>query len=150
MGDTHFRVLLVDLNDAELRSAEDDMKFRTFDVPAELMVGSVYPLFDHIADCVAQFVVDERLQKEHLSLGFTFSFLCRQVSLTNAILESWSKGFKCDDALGQNVAQLLADALAKRKDVDVDCVAVINDTTGEVVGDSDVSVPLLKRLSSSL
>ena len=123
-------MLLVDLNEAN-PGTEDGMTFRTFDVPAELMVGSVYPLFDHIANCVARFVVDEGLQKEHLPLGFTFSFLCRQVSLTNAILESWSKGFKCDDAMGQNVAQLLSDALAKRKDVDVDCVAVINDTTGE-------------------
>lgn len=118
--------------DASTPGTEDGMTFRTFDVPAELMVGSYQGLFDHIADCVAQFVVDEGLQEEHLPLGFTFSFLCRQVSLTNAVLESWSKGFKCDDALGQNVAQLLTDALSKRKDVNVECVAVINDTTGEV------------------
>lgn len=129
LGGTHFRVLLVDLDETR-PNVEDGMTFRTFNVPAELMVGSVYPLFDYIADCVAQFVVDEGLQKEHLPLGFTFSFLCRQISLTNAVLESWSKGFKCDDALGQNVAQLLADALAKRRDIDVECVAVINDTTG--------------------
>ena len=122
----------MDLNEAH-PGTEDGMTFRTFDVPAELMVGSVQLLFDHIADCIAQFVVDEELQKEHLPLGFTFSFLCRQVSLTTAILESWSKGFKCDDALGQNVAQLLTDALAKRKDIDVECVAVINDTTGKTL-----------------
>ena len=128
LGGTHFRVLLVDL-DERARGAEDDMTSRTFDVPSDLMVGSCYPLFDYIADCVAQFVVDEGLQNERLPLGFTFSFLCRQVSLNNAVLESWSKGFKCDDALGQNVSRLFADALAKR-DVRVECVAVINDTTG--------------------
>lgn len=146
LGGTHFRVLLVDL-DAARPGTEDGMTFRTFDVPDHLMVGSVYPLFDHIADCVAQFVADEGLQKDHLPLGFTFSFLCRQVSLTNAVLESWSKGFKCDDALGQNVAQLLADALARREDVDVECVAVINDTTGTLMTcafeDSDAAVGLI-------
>ena len=131
MGGTHFRVLLVDLDRASHDGDGEDITFRTFDVPSKLMVGSVYPLFDYIADCVAQFVLDEGLQAERLALGFTFSFLARQVSLTNAVLESWSKGFKCDDALGQNVAQLLTDSLAKRKDVNVDVVAVINDTTGK-------------------
>ena len=53
------------------------------------------------------------------------------MSLTNAVLESWSKGFKCDDALGENVAQLLTNSLSKRQDVDVEVVAVINDTTGK-------------------
>ena len=83
MGGTHFRVLLVDLDRTSHDGGGDgdDMTFRTFDVPAHLMVGSVYPLFDYIADCVAQFVLDEGLQAERLALGFTFSFLCRQVRM---------------------------------------------------------------------
>ena len=41
--------------------------------------GSGTALFDHIAQCLAEFVHDREIQDEILPLGFTFSFPCEQV-----------------------------------------------------------------------
>lgn len=45
-------------------------------------------------------------------------------------LVTWTKTFNCPNVVGMNAVQLLRDALRKRGDVDVDVMAVLNDTTG--------------------
>lgn len=52
--------------------------------------------------------------KEKLPLGFTFSFPCVQEGLTKARLSTWTKGFKCEGVEGNDVVQLLKDAIARR------------------------------------
>jgi hexokinase len=47
-------------------------------------------------------------------LGFTFSFPCYQTDLQNAILMRWTKGFNCSDVVGENVVQLLQNAIDAR------------------------------------
>ena len=54
--------------------------------------------------------------KETLPLGFTFSLTVNQLSFTSGILVRWTKGFDVEGALGEDVVQLLAQAL-KRKNV---------------------------------
>lgn len=51
---------------------------------------------------------------ERLPLGFTFSFPLTQLGLTKGILVNWTKGFKCSGVIGQDVVQLLKDAIARR------------------------------------
>ena len=46
--------------------------------------GSGTALFDHIAQCLADFVHDREIQDEELPLGFTFSFPCEQEGLARA------------------------------------------------------------------
>ncbi len=49
-----------------------------------------------------------------MPLGFTFSFPCKQEGLSSARLVSWTKGFKCSGVEGQDVVELLKDAIDRR------------------------------------
>ncbi|VDP13312.1 unnamed protein product [Soboliphyme baturini] len=124
LGGTNFRVLLIRLN-----KREAEMKHHTYRIPQSLMSGNGETLFDHIANCLSKFVKENELE-ENLPLGFTFSFPCQQVSLTDAKLISWTKGFNCKDVVGANVVDSLRDAIARRNDVAVEVIALLNDTVG--------------------
>jgi hexokinase len=59
-------------------------------------------------------MIDYDVYKEKLPLGFTFSFPCVQEGLTKARLSTWTKGFSCEGVEGNDVVQLLKDAIARR------------------------------------
>ena len=77
LGGTNFRVLLVTIGEDKAF----DMKSKVFAVPKDVMVGTGEQLFDHIASCLHEFVVEHGLAEERLPLGFTFSFPCKQEGL---------------------------------------------------------------------
>uniref|UniRef100_A0A674F3Z3 Hexokinase-2 n=1 Tax=Salmo trutta TaxID=8032 RepID=A0A674F3Z3_SALTR len=90
-------------------------------------------LFDHIAECLANFLEKLGIKNQKLPLGFTFSFPCQQTKLDESILVSWTKGFKSHGVEGRNVVSLLRKAIIKRGDFDIDIVSVINDTVGTMM-----------------
>lgn len=112
LGGTNFRVLLVQMNGEKVCRHTS----KTYAIPQRIMVGSGVELFDHIAECMANFVAENNVQNESFPLGFTFSFPIRQLGLTKGLLIKWTKGFTCDGVAGQNVVELLHDAI-KRRDV---------------------------------
>lgn len=60
--------------------------------------------------------MEKRNVKQYkLPLGFTFSFPCKQEGLTKARLVSWTKGFNCSGVEGEDVVQLLRNAIKKRQ-----------------------------------
>ncbi|XP_053598559.1 hexokinase type 2 isoform X1 [Microplitis demolitor] len=128
LGGTNFRVLLITLDHTNF-----DMKSKIYAIPQTLMLGSGTQLFDHIAQCLALFVKDLKLEKEVLPLGFTFSFPCTQHGLTKGILVRWTKGFNCSGVVGEDVVALLEAAIAKRNDVRIDVCGILNDTTGTLM-----------------
>ena len=92
--------------------------------------GSGEQLFDHISSCLADFIYDRELESEILPLGFTFSFPCEQEGLARARLVKWTKGFSCSGVEGEDVVQLLSEAIDRRGDVKIEVCAILNDTTG--------------------
>ena len=48
-----------------------------------------------------------------ISLGFSFPCPCRNIGSGRGILTNWTKGFHCEGVLGQDVVQLLQQALDK-------------------------------------
>lgn len=52
--------------------------------------------------------------RDKLPLGFTFSFPLTQKGLTKGILQRWTKGFNCSNVVGNDVVQLLQDAIDRR------------------------------------
>ncbi|XP_050302604.1 hexokinase type 2-like [Anthonomus grandis grandis] len=128
LGGTNFRVLLITLADGKC-----DMQSEIYVIPKEIFTGSGVELFDHIAKCLSEFSTKYGVQEEKIPLGFTFSFPVTQVGLTKGILKKWTKGFKCDDVIGQDAVQYLIDAIKRRSDVDIDVVAILNDTTGTLM-----------------
>lgn len=78
------------------------------------MLGSGEQLFDHIAECLAIFVKEEKVADQKLPLGFTFSFPLSQKGLTIGLLEKWTKGFNCSNVVGNDVVQMLNEAIERR------------------------------------
>lgn len=129
LGGTNFRVLIIHLNGEN----EFKMQSKIYAVPQSIMLGPGIQLFDHIAECLANFMKEHNVYSERLPLGFTFSFPLQQLGLTKGLLSTWTKGFACEGVVGEDVVQLLKDAIARRGDVQIDVCAILNDTTGTLM-----------------
>uniref|UniRef100_A0A8D0GUN0 Hexokinase-2 n=1 Tax=Sphenodon punctatus TaxID=8508 RepID=A0A8D0GUN0_SPHPU len=131
LGGTNFRVLRVKVSDNGSQKVE--MENQIYAIPEDLMRGSGVQLFDHIAECLANFLDKLRIKDKKLPLGFTFSFPCQQTKLDESILVTWTKGFKSSGVEGKDVVSLIRKAIRKRGDFDIDIVAVVNDTVGTMM-----------------
>lgn len=129
LGGTNFRVLLIHLKDEN----DFEMLSKIYAIPQSIMLGSGTQLFDHIAECLANFMKEHAVYDEKLPLGFTFSFPLTQLGLTKGMLARWTKGFNCSGVVGEDVVQLLKDAIARRGDVQIEICAILNDTTGTLM-----------------
>ncbi|XP_036291713.1 hexokinase-2 isoform X3 [Pipistrellus kuhlii] len=131
LGGTNFRVLRVRVTDNGLQKVE--MENQIYAIPEDIMRGSGTQLFDHIAECLANFMDKLQIKDKKLPLGFTFSFPCRQTKLDESFLVSWTKGFKSSGVEGKDVVTLIRKAIQRRGDFDIDIVAVVNDTVGTMM-----------------
>ncbi|XP_077992238.1 hexokinase-2-like [Glandiceps talaboti] len=129
LGGSNFRVLYIKIEGAGKVQQQSEI----YKLTKELMEGTGQHLFDYIAECLANFVKDRNLTGQKLPLGFTFSFPCKQQGLASATLTTWTKGFTASGVVGQDVCQLLYQAVGRRGDVDLDVIAVVNDTTGTLM-----------------
>ncbi|XP_036920331.1 hexokinase-3 isoform X2 [Sturnira hondurensis] len=107
---------------------------REFLIPQELMLGPGQQLFDFAAECLSEFLDTFPVGNRKLQLGFNFSFPCHQTGLDRSTLISWTKGFRCSGVEGQDVVQLLREAIQRQGTYSVDLVAVVNDTVGTMMG----------------
>ncbi|CAF1118772.1 unnamed protein product [Adineta steineri] len=130
LGGTNFRVLLVTL----LPQSRVDLKSKIFVIPQSIMLGEGVNLFRHLADCLLDFMKKENILKTNVRypLGFTFSFPCKQEGLASARLTSWTKGFTCAGVVNEDVVKLLQTAIDE-KGINVQCVALVNDTVGTLM-----------------
>jgi len=128
LGGTNFRVLLIDIDGDRFH-----MESEIYAIPQQIMLGSGAQLFDRIAECLANFMDKFQVKHLRLPLGFTFSFPCSQEGLTVAKLVQWTKGFNCDGVVGRDVVELLRQAIKRRADIDIDVMAVVNDTAGTLM-----------------
>nr|XP_036851074.1 hexokinase-3 isoform X5 [Manis javanica] len=128
LGGTNFRVLLVRVATGVVRITS-----QVYSIPEYVAQGSGQQLFDHIVDCIVDFQQKQGLSGQSLPLGFTFSFPCRQLGLDQGILLNWTKGFSASDCEGQDVVCLLREAIRRRQAVELNVVAIVNDTVGTMM-----------------
>uniref|UniRef100_A0A3B5M7Z5 Hexokinase-2 n=1 Tax=Xiphophorus couchianus TaxID=32473 RepID=A0A3B5M7Z5_9TELE len=131
LGGSNFRILLVKVKGNGDQKVE--MESQIYDIPELVMRGSGSELFDHIADCLANFLEKMGIKDKKLPLGFTFSFPCQQTKLDESVLISWTKGFRLSGVEGKDVVSLLRKSIKKRGDFDTDIMAVISDTVGTMM-----------------
>uniref|UniRef100_A0A7N6BPM9 Hexokinase-2 n=1 Tax=Anabas testudineus TaxID=64144 RepID=A0A7N6BPM9_ANATE len=131
LGGSNFRVLLVKVKGNGEQKVE--MENQIYEIPEQIMRGNGTELFDHIVDCLANFVEKMGIKEKKLPLGFTFSFPCQQTKLDESVLLSWTKSFHASGVEGKDVVGLLRKAIKKRGDFDIDILAVINDTVGTMM-----------------
>uniref|UniRef100_A0A1A9WH75 Phosphotransferase n=1 Tax=Glossina brevipalpis TaxID=37001 RepID=A0A1A9WH75_9MUSC len=130
VGGTNFRILLLDLHDGG-----DNLKLEiaNYELPESLLTASGRELFDFLADCLYAFIYKYELQKDELSLGFTFSFPLKQTELSKGVLISWTKAFNCSGVVGHDVVDLLKEALNRKGDIQINNIVILNDTTGTLI-----------------
>ena len=108
LGGTNFRVLLVEIHNKKI-----SMSHKQYAMDDALMKGTGSNLFAYIAECLAKFSNEHKVNKL-CSVGFTFSFPIDQKSLTSGNLIKWTKGYSADGVEGKDVVQLLHNELDKR------------------------------------
>ncbi|KAG0292654.1 glucokinase [Linnemannia gamsii] len=140
LGGTNLRVCLITLkgnNDFETNS-------KAFKVSDHLQEAHISELMDFIAISIKEFITSEHISAkivEHpsdsdtLELGFTFSFPVTQTAIDAGMLLRWTKGFNCPGAVGNDIVQLLQEALNRNK-INVHVAALVNDTVGTLLAHS--------------
>ncbi|XP_029354302.1 putative hexokinase HKDC1 [Echeneis naucrates] len=131
LGGTNFRVLLVKFRKG--LQPRSRLYHKIYTIPQEIMQGTGEDLFDHIVDCISDFLEYMGIKNVRLPAGFTFSFPCEQTALDTGMLVSWTKGYKATDCEGHNVVSMLREAIKRRNEFDLDIAALINDTVGTMM-----------------
>ncbi|XP_045518979.1 hexokinase-2-like isoform X1 [Pieris brassicae] len=148
LGGTNFRVLYLELRGGQL--VREDVKH--YHISDELRVGPGVDLFNFLADCVQDFLRSEGMEKDELSLGFTFSFPMKQHSISSGELITWTKSFNCGGMAGVDVAALLQRCL-KERGLKVTVQVLLNDTTGTLVAgahlDPEVAIGVILGTGSN-
>ncbi|KAM8761943.1 hexokinase HKDC1-like [Acanthopagrus schlegelii] len=128
LGGTNFRAMMVNFKRQNAR-----LYHKIYTIPLEIMQGTGEELFDHIAQCVSDFLDYMGMKNARLPAGFTFSFPCEQTAIDTGTLVSWTKGYKATDCEGHDVVSMLREAIKRRNEFDLDIVAVVNDTVGTMM-----------------
>ncbi|KAF9364227.1 hexokinase A [Mortierella sp. NVP85] len=100
-----------------------------------LKKGPGKELFAWIADRIEEFLntqCQESPVEGNYPLGMTFSFPCEQLDINVGKLINWTKGFRGNDILGQDVVKVLQDCIDAKK-LNVTVNSLINDTVGTLL-----------------
>ncbi|NXD44248.1 HXK1 protein, partial [Copsychus sechellarum] len=119
------------------------MESEIYNTPEDIMHGFFFWLFDHVAECLGDFMEKQQIKDKKLPVGFTFSFPCRQSKLDEGILITWTKRFKFFFLEGADVVRLLNKAIkifflnctsfSFLADYDADIIFFLNDTVGTMM-----------------
>ncbi|XP_062375461.1 hexokinase-1-like [Sardina pilchardus] len=131
LGGSNFRILRVKVSHEKKQTVQ--IETENYDTPEDIMHGGGTRLFDHVAECLGDFMEKQNIKDKKLPVGFTFSFPCAQTKLDEAVLLTWTKRFKASGVEGMDVVQLLNRAIKKRGDYEADIMAVVNDTVGTMM-----------------
>uniref|UniRef100_A0A4W6ESE3 Hexokinase-2 n=1 Tax=Lates calcarifer TaxID=8187 RepID=A0A4W6ESE3_LATCA len=117
LGGTNFRVLLVKIRSGKRRSVE--MHNKIYAIPIEVMQGTG----------------EEKLKYQpYLPVQTTKSApVSSTLDCRWGILVTWTKGFKATDCEGEDVVELLREAIKRKEEFELDVVAIVNDTVGTMM-----------------
>uniref|UniRef100_UPI003AB02106 hexokinase-1-like isoform X6 n=1 Tax=Centroberyx gerrardi TaxID=166262 RepID=UPI003AB02106 len=79
LGGSNFRILRVKVTQDKKQPVQ--MESQVYETPDDIMHGSGTRLFDHVADCLGDFMDKQSIKDKKLPVGFTFSFPCAQSKL---------------------------------------------------------------------
>ncbi|KAG9234510.1 hypothetical protein BJ875DRAFT_484136 [Amylocarpus encephaloides] len=155
LGGTNFRVCSIELHgDTTFSLVQSKVA-----IPKELMVAkTAKELFAFLAKQIELFLKEHHEDHFEASvrhrttvstpggytddkafrMGFTFSFPVHQVGINKGTLIRWTKGFDIEDAVGQDVCELLQREIDTLK-LPVKVAALVNDTVGTLMARSYTS-----------
>ncbi|KAI8362311.1 hexokinase-domain-containing protein [Mortierella sp. GBAus27b] len=142
-GEETGKVLSLDLGGTNLRvcrttlsgQGEFEIIHKKWTISDALKKGPGKELFAWIADRIEEFLQVQCHETESegtYPLGMTFSFPCEQLDINVGKLINWTKGFRGNDLLGQDVVKVLQDCIDAKK-LNITVNALINDTVGTLL-----------------
>ncbi|XP_061735899.1 hexokinase-1-like isoform X1 [Nerophis ophidion] len=146
LGGSAFRILRVRVSHEKKQTVQ--MESQIYETPEDIIHGSGTRLFDHVAECLGDFMEKHNIKDKKLPVGWTFSFPCQQTKLDEgnllpvvgvepaipqSTLITWTKRFKASGVEGMDVVKLLNNAIKTRGDYEADIMAVVNDTVGTMM-----------------
>ena len=146
LGGTNFRVCSITLHGNHTFSLTQSKVA----VPRALMETEVASeLFGFMAKQIESFLKTHHADRyethmnkpgdvPYFDLGFTFSFPVEQVGINKGRLVRWTKGFSIQEAIGQDVCDLLQKEI-KALNLPVKVSALVNDTVGTLMARSYTS-----------
>ncbi|XP_068443348.1 hexokinase HKDC1-like [Clinocottus analis] len=135
LGGSRFKVLQVKVREGMgMKRGGVEMVEKSYPVPKELHIGRGTELLDHVTESLKDFLHEKNisLEKKH-PLAFTFSFPCEQSTLNQGLLLNWSKDFRARGLLGKDVVQALRGAIDRNGGMDVEVLAMVNDTVATMM-----------------
>ncbi|XP_030627402.1 hexokinase-1 isoform X3 [Chanos chanos] len=79
LGGSNFRILRVKVSHEKKQTVQ--MESQIYETPEDIIHGSGTRLFDHVAECLGDFMEKQNIKDKKLPVGFTFSFPCAQSKL---------------------------------------------------------------------
>uniref|UniRef100_A0A8C7G269 Hexokinase-2 n=1 Tax=Oncorhynchus kisutch TaxID=8019 RepID=A0A8C7G269_ONCKI len=79
LGGSNFRILRVKVTQDKKQPVQ--MESLVYETPEDIIHGSGTQLFDHVAECLGDFMEKQKIKDKKLPVGFTFSFPCAQTKL---------------------------------------------------------------------
>lgn len=126
LGGTNLRILQIELKGKGRTSSLGEEKFV---LKKKQITGKANVLFDFIASCLKKFSREQNIRREEkISVGFTFSFPVQQTGIARGRLLHWTKDFSAQGVEGEDVVQLLNQALFRKGLNNIRIACLINDT----------------------
>ncbi|EMR09431.1 hypothetical protein PNEG_02374 [Pneumocystis murina B123] len=133
IGGTNFRLCKVNL----YGKRKFDIVQSNYNISQELKKSNSDVFFGFVAKCLKDFLKEHHEIKKDITLGFTFSYPCRQDRIDQGILKHWTKEFDIKNVEGHDVVEILTKAIEK-ENISVKVVALVNDTAGTLIASNYV------------
>ncbi|KAK6474704.1 hexokinase-2-like isoform X1 [Huso huso] len=124
--DKNVKVMLVELlEDGEIAKVKGK---KNYDLPRDILRGTVTQLFDHLADYLYRFLDSQGIKDQKLPLGFSFAYPCEK----GAMIEG-TKGLEIPELENKNIISLLNAAISKREDFNIGYAVLVNDVVATMM-----------------
>lgn len=127
IGGTNVRVMHVCLGQEE--GSIESCTVKEWPIPVKCFDTNTNALFEWTVDCFGELLEG---QSHPIVIGFCFSFALQQTALNDGKLLMWTKNFRGNGLVGEDVVAVLVETFRKRG-FDVSIPAVINDTVATLM-----------------
>ncbi|CAL9701735.1 unnamed protein product [Knipowitschia caucasica] len=134
-GESSFKVQRIRLEEGEDRKHKEvKIQEKIFPVPNMLLNGRTEELFNMVSRSLKQFMLEKNMSfVRKQPLAMTFSFPCEQPALNQGLLLNWTKNVRTPGLRGKDVAQELKSAIERTGGMDIDIVALVNDSVATMM-----------------
>uniref|UniRef100_A0A3B3ZA18 Phosphotransferase n=1 Tax=Periophthalmus magnuspinnatus TaxID=409849 RepID=A0A3B3ZA18_9GOBI len=132
LEETRVRAVLLNIRNGQPLH-HTNLHHKIYEVPLQRLHTGAEEYFDHVAQCISDFLDFVGKKNTCLPAALTVSFPCEQTATDKGTVLNWSRCVKATDCERQDVVTMLREAIDRHGTFDLDIVAVVNDTVGTMI-----------------